>query len=356
MNDTAEPKARKARTKMGASRSGTGTVSDPAQSGNSTFSTSSSERLALSKNAAKLNVKNIPVTSVETDKYNPRQLDVSKREIEELAKIHPIDKLRLEEISSEDDYLKEYIEEAKKLTKYENKKLNDLTSIIKFAFRLRRADRLINTISVIQHDSSFIVYAGERRLLSHTLLNETYISASIKDPSEFKRDEIDQFQWDENLDREDMIFKDKLLRVKKLIEINEGFGNISVTKLTKRIGRSRTEAQRYLSVLRYENPILMKAICDLKVDSLDKAASFAKLTPEDIDQKLNGTTKPPTKKTPSNKSLIKFDKKIDKEDVKRFIGVVAKKLGMESLINNYDLEDKTELSLALATLIAGQDK
>ena len=227
------------------------------------------------------------------------------------------------------------------------KQIGDFTSIVKFSAVLKSPKRLLHSIVVWQEDSVFHLISGERRLLTHILLGEKYISSRICE-EKLSENEIDVLQWEENIHREDMTFFEKTMRLKKLIEGTFGLSNISVRKLVKISGLNHADSQRYLVIIRYPTNTLIEAIEEGKVEGLQKCAALAQLSDEDLKNRLSEKviTKPITPKP-----AIKISKEADNEVMKKIIGAITKEFKAESVLDNLDLNKSKDLNLAFNSLI-----
>lgn len=325
--------------KLGAARAGTGTV----DSTSGKWADSVAAQVATAAQVKGIITKTIPVAYVLTDPENPRRLAISQSQIIEISKTYALDK-QLLDASDKTDWIENYIQKVGDSENLSGKALGDFASLVNFSAALKSADRMLHPIVVTRKESTFHLIAGERRLLAHILLGESHIAARMTD-QEYDRSAIDTLQWEENVHRVDMNLWERVERVKKIIESGDGIERTSVTQLSKIIGRSRAECQRYLAILRYPTSDLIQAIKEGKINDLKKAASLAQLNPADLIDVLLG------KRPKLHKPAITFT---NKEKVPAFgliIKAAAQKLKMDQLINTLDLNTPTGINSAVDALL-----
>lgn len=243
------------------------------------------------------------------------------------------------------DWIEDYVTKVANATNLTGKAVGDLESLVSFAASLKSADRLLHPIVVWRDESTFHLIAGERRLLAHLLLGESHIAARILD-QQYSRHQIDTLQWEENVHRQDMNLWERLEHVKKLVLAEAGIQQTSVTKLSKMLGRSRAESQRYLAVLRYPENILIDAIKLGKVNDLKAAAALAQLSPEQLHLKLNGI-----KQEPKVLAKIKLADRAQATSVGQLLKAAAKQLKLESTLQSLNLTKAADINEAINRLI-----
>lgn len=326
------------------SRAGTGTIDKDIEVSNSEKWTSATASQLDSKVKSIL-VKNLPISHIKTDQDNPRKLTIDVSLVREIQSKFSIKSyLKNEE---DNDWVEEYVEKVTIYFNLEGKQIGDFTSIVEFAAVLKSPKRLLHSIVVWQEDSVFHLISGERRLLTHILLGEEYISSRISE-EKLSVTEIDILQWEENIHREDMTLFEKTIRLEKLIASSHGMSKISVRKLAKVSGLSVAESQRYLVIIKYPTNTLIKAIEEGKVEGLQKAAALAQLSDEELKAKLSGIV---VAKKAVIKPAIKISKDADIDVMKRIIGVVTKEFNAESVLDNLDLSKSKDLNIAFNSLI-----
>lgn len=326
-------------------RVGTGKI-DQQESGTEKWAGSVAAQVATAANVKGILTKTVPVAYVICDPENPRKLTLTQEQITKIAAAYPFDKTQLQ-IDDPSDWLEDYVTRVGEAEQLTGKALGDLESLVGFAAALKTADRLLHPIVVWREESTFHLIAGERRLLAHILLGESNIAARIVEQG-YSRAEIDTLQWEENVHRVDMSLWERVDHIQKLLEAGEGVKKTSVTKLSKIIGKSRAESQRYLAVLRYPTKALLNAISSGKVSDLKTAAALAQLTPSELEVKLSGTTG----KAVDTKPSIKFANKDKIPQFGQIIKAAAKQLKMDALIKEADLDSPKGINDTIALLVA----
>jgi|GEM_PF-1402279 len=328
-----------------AKRAGTGKViSNPGTAATEKWTGAVKAQVSTAEKVKSVMAKTIPVAYIKTDPDNPRKLAITPEQVRDIAERFPIDRETLLSANPK-EWQEGYIERITSEAGLQGKTLGDLISIIEFSAGLKSADRMIHPIAVWQEESTFHLIAGERRLLTHILLGESHITARIQD--KLDRHEIDTLQWEENVHREPMSLWEKVDRVKKLIEAGEGIQKTSVTKLSKIIGRSRAEAQRYLAVLRCPTAALVEAIETGKINDLKKAAMLAQLPAAQLINELNGD-KSPKPKQPA----VKVHKSTDIHALATVVRAAAEQLDSSQMIEEFNLNKPSGLANALEALIS----
>jgi ParB/RepB/Spo0J family partition protein len=331
--------------KFGGKRAGTGNIVAESGTDNAEkWAGAAKAQVETALNVRGVLTKTIPIDYINTDPDNPRKLSVSLEKAKELAKKFPMD---LQALSSDDpsDWLEDYSDLISQESGLSGKGLGDILSIVQFAAALKHPDRMINPITVWQDESQFHLIAGERRFLAHIMLGATHIAARIQQTA-INRTEIDTLQWEENVHRENMSLWEKMDRVRKLLEAGEGIQKTSVTKLSKIIGRSRAEAQRYLSVLRYPNKVLVQAVEKGKVTDLKRAAQLAQMPEEQLLSVLNGDKKTSVETKPA----IKLARHANTRGLAKLLQAAATQLNAQELLDDYDLTKQAQLAAALEAL------
>jgi ParB/RepB/Spo0J family partition protein len=332
--------------KFGASntnRVGTGKI-DQTESATEKWAGSVAAQVATAASIKAIMAKTIPVNYVQCDPQNPRKLALSQAQIIAIAQQYPLDQ-QLLQVEDATDWIEDYVARVGQGEQLTGKAIGDLESLVSFAAALKSADRLLHPIVVWREESTFHLIAGERRLLAHILLGESHIAARILE-QHYSRAEIDTLQWEENVHRVDMSLWERVDHVKKLLETGQGIAATSVTKLSKILGRSRAESQRYLVILRYPSPLLLDAIKSGRVGDLKSAAALAQLNSNELQKKLFGTPSPATRK-----ATIKFSDKRQSHAFATLLKAAAKQLKMESTIKQMDLHSPAGINEALALLI-----
>jgi len=326
-------------------RVGTGKI-DQSESAGEKWAGSVAAQVATAASIKAIMAKTIPVNYVLCDPQNPRKLALSQTQIIAIAQQYPLDP-KLLQVEDATDWIEDYVARVGQGEQLTGKAIGDLESLVSFAAALKTADRLLHPIVVWRDESTFHLIAGERRLLAHILLGESHIAARILE-QQYSRAEIDTLQWEENVHRVDMSLWERVDHVKKLLEAEAGIAATSVTKLSKILGRSRAESQRYLVVLRYPSPLLLDAIQTGRVGDLKSAAALAQLNSNELQQKLFGASTPEIRK-----ASIKFNDKAQGQAFAKLLKAAAKQLKLEASIKQIDLDSTAGINEALAILIDG---
>lgn len=292
-------------------------------------------------------VKSIPVDYILTDENNPRKIAVDNQLIKKIVQTHPLRQYATS--NSDSEWLEEYVKEVSNTYSLEGKSIGDFTSLVEFAYSLKSAEKMLHPVVTWKEESTFHLMVGERRYLSHLLLQESHIYARIylERPSQF---ELDLLQWKENMDREEMSLYDRLTRVQKLIEDVGGREKITVLQLAAIIGKSRTVAHRYVYVLEAKSSLLMGYIQEGRVSDLKKAAEFAKLTDSELKIRLEVGQK--QKKSESTGPIsIKLNKGADIRAIEKLVRAAAEVLKIDNFLENADFNNPKNASETLNTII-----
>lgn len=326
--------------KLGQSRAGTGKVTTE---NTDKWAGAVVNQLASSENIKDIVVKTINPLSIKTDQDNPRKLAINAELIKQIAEKFSINQFLL---AKDNDWIDDYIQNVADEFNLKGKQIGDLRSITEFASALKSADRLIHPIAVWKNETSFHLISGERRLLAHILMRAPHISSRIISNKPTQQ-ELDMLQWEENVHREDMTLFEYLTRLNKLINAHGTLASSSVRSVAKLAGISKTNAQRYLVILKYPSAILMDAIERNEIVSLVQAAKLAQLTPTELEHKLNGIVV----NKPQLKPAIKLDKTANPVAVKKVIDVLAKEFDAQDSIQGIDLNKAKGLATALNNIL-----
>ena len=204
----------------------------------------------VKNNIGTLNYKIIPLSSIEFDPLNPRDLSIS-----------------VEDLSMgliEDDPLY-------------GKKLKELKLLEQMADTIKKYG-VRNSIEVYQNGNVYRLIHGERRCLSSILAGKKEIAAKILEekPNDF---DIRLLQLIENAQRENLSLYEMLLNIELVIKEYKKHIDPDVDMhpeiLSKIINRSRTHCVNFLSVLS-SGQELKDAIKSGLINNLEKAAVIAK--------------------------------------------------------------------------------
>jgi len=220
--------------------------------------------------SGELRVDVLPLSKVETDPDNPRDLA-----------------LRFEDIRN--GIVSNDIEHTRKVVELES--LQSLAKSIK-------SQGIINPITVYKHGDKYRLIAGERRTLASILAGRTDIQARILDskPDELK---VSLLQWIENIERSDLSLWERLKNLEKIVVAHmkakkTPAESITVTELSNLIGCSKPHAMDYKAILDADDEI-RRLIHDNKIKNLQKIALIAGIKSKDaregvINACINGAT------------------------------------------------------------------
>lgn len=204
----------------------------------------------VKNNIGSLNYKIVPISAIEFDPNNPRELAITRND--------------LPQGPSEDDPLYD-----KKAQEFESLKQTAET-IKKYGVR--------NAIEIYKYNNSYRLIHGERRCLSSILAGKKEIPAKILDekPSDF---DIRLLQLIENVQREDLTLHDTLNNIREVIKEYKNHidstAEVDTIFLENLINRSKTQCLNLLAVLNAPED-LKDLIQQGKIRNLEKAAIIAK--------------------------------------------------------------------------------
>lgn len=205
---------------------------------------------AVKNNIGALRYEVLPLSRIEIDPNNPRELAVTPQDIEVgLRAEDPLYQRKKEEVE----------------------KLGRLGETIK-------KKGLINAVVVYKRLEKYRLAAGERRFLACLLIGKEDIQARVYDeePSE---DDLRMIQWIENTEREDLSLKERLGNIRLIIS---GFQKkhpseaITATFISDLLSVSLPHASNYLSLLNASRDLSEK-IENGKINSIEKGAFLARI-------------------------------------------------------------------------------
>lgn len=207
--------------------------------------------------AGDLRLEVLPVSQVELDADNPRELTLTLKDV--LQGILP----------SDPEFYK---------------KSQDKESLVSMAHSIEQ-EGLINPILVYKAGNKYRLLAGERRTLATVLAGKESIQARVLDkkPSPYR---LSLLQWIENIEREDLSLHERLRNLEKIIQAfasqNQiSFDSVTATQISKIIGCSVQHAMNYKSVL-LATPTLQALITQKQINNLEKAALLATIADTDL--------------------------------------------------------------------------
>lgn len=207
--------------------------------------------------SGELRVDVLPLSKVETDPENPRDLALTFQDIRN-------------GIAGDDkDYLR---------------KTEELESLQSIANSIK-TQGIINPITVYKFGEKYRLIAGERRTLASILAGKTDIQARILDnkPDELK---VSLLQWIENIERSDLSLWERIKNLEKIINAHgkmhhTSIHDMTITELSHLIGCSKPHAMHYKAVLNADSEI-KKLIAENKIRNLEKAALLAEITSQEV--------------------------------------------------------------------------
>jgi len=222
------------------------------------LSTGLEETITAAHNySGNLRVDIIPITKIETDPENPRDLSIT------------LDDLRNGISATDSDIVRKTKEKSS---------LETLAASIK-------DQGLINPIVVYKNGEKYRLIAGERRSLASIIAGCSDIQAKILDvkPTPLK---ISVLQWIENIERTDLTLWEKLMNLEKIISVfskTKGLNpvEITITELSTLIGCSKPHAMNYKSVIFGDNSI-KEMIKENKLKNLEKAALLTSIQSAEV--------------------------------------------------------------------------
>lgn len=325
-----------------------------------------------------VNVQFIPLHLIYTDPSNPRDLEIGKDEIQA-----NIDRLRLPEDAFREDgeWFEAYCDRVKDVFG-DTKKTQDLLSIARFSADLKGPENLINPVSVWREETSFYLFAGERRFLAHVLLETQHIATRVwkTKPSSLDKTIL---QWQENHSRENLTLWEI---IRNMDQILEEWGKVypsskmTVRKFAQLVSVKRSQAAVYLKVVLSNDKGLLDSMKAGDIKAIEVAHELVCLNGRDrkefigriqsgeivtkemiVAGKKGQVGKVQSKKpsSPVKQVALKLNKKANPQPVAFIVNTVVEKLNQSDLterIKLCDLEDPSGLSTALTELLEYIDK
>lgn len=198
-----------------------------------------------------LNAKYLPLSSVQLDPNNPRELSIDIKDVSNGPKLP--DKPFDDEVQ---DAFKELLKKHFDNDDNKKQKMQDYFSIALLASTIQAPEKLMQPICVYEKSNKYVVLAGERRTLAHHVMSAQYIAANIIDEPDAKEKAV--LQYIENSAREDLPLKDKFKAIRNILQY---YGtSISVRSLATILKLSKSQAQKYAKICKEENVLFIKAI------------------------------------------------------------------------------------------------
>lgn len=194
----------------------------------------------------------VPVTRIEPDKNNPREIALSLDEIKR-------------------GITEEQIEDEKKKA--------DFLSIKSLAETIKN-NGLLQPVVLFKDGEKYTVAAGNRRFLASVMAGKQEIEARIYEekPNHF---DLKVIQWVENNAREDLTLHERIQNVRDIVKAYEReHGKISNQKLAEITGLSVPQAYAYLTIINQASDDVLDLIKSGKLQNLDKAVFISKISSE----------------------------------------------------------------------------
>ncbi|MFY9268153.1 MAG: ParB/RepB/Spo0J family partition protein [Candidatus Manganitrophaceae bacterium] len=210
---------------------------------------------AVKNNAGALRFEVVPLSRIQIDVSNPRELAITPRDIAEGLK--------------DSDPLF-------------SRKTDELERLQRLGDTIKRKG-LINPIVLYKKGDKYPLVTGERRFLSCLLIGKEDIQARIFD-QEPSDEDVKIIQWIENNEREDLSLKDRLGNIRSILsamKLKQPDLEVTVTFLKEILTLSKAQASQYLTLLNAPGDV-QKEIVTGKINSMEKAALIAKVTDSEI--------------------------------------------------------------------------
>lgn len=192
----------------------------------------------------------VPISRIELDPENPRDLTISKEDI-------------ITGLSVTDQ-------------QYQTKsaELNSLHSLSQSI----NSQGVLNPVWIYKRGVNYRLIMGERRVLASLLAKKTDIPAKVLEDRPVTT-ELRILQWIENLERSDLSLWERVSNIKMIIDakiLENPEITVNATLLKNIIGCSLPHAMNYLSVIR-GNSKLHTFIANGKINNLEKAALLSNM-------------------------------------------------------------------------------
>lgn len=297
---------------------------------------------------ATIDVRAIPTSLVVIDETNPRDLEISPEEIQKHIEV-----LRLPEeaFSEEGEWFADYKTKVEELFGV-GRKAEDFLDIAKFAASLKRPENLLHPIVVWREDTLFYAFVGERRYLTHLLLEAPKIKASIwpYKPSVY---EMKECAWNENQrDRVSYTTHQRVRNVRQLlderIKIRPG-EKLTARNVAKILGVGHSMGGLYLKLYGCEDAKFNELLKLGKFNNLEEAHDYVMSLDEtnpntNPEKQVEGKGPGNGKKLNEsgslpNRRVLRFNKKADPNPVRFIVSAALEKIGDSELNEAVDQLD-----------------
>ncbi|MEM8500690.1 MAG: hypothetical protein AAF542_21935 [Pseudomonadota bacterium] len=278
-----------------------------------------------------INTRLVPMATITLDVDNPRTMAISADEVHTTVLRCPIPPAWLSTTSPVaqdwEDYcasVQEHLS-AVKATEY--------VDLVLLALSIKEPEQLINPVTVYVGESGtdLRMIAGERRYLAHVVLQQPNIVARIlaNKPNRF---EIDIMQWQENTQRKDLSLHDTIMNVDRLAEgwRQVKSASISVRELVALAGISRTNAHRFLSVIKSANrDAILELIKNGEITSISKAAHLGSMSRAEFAAFLK-----PKEAQPQRRARFKIQKSVPLAALQSLVTQAVLACGERTLVDS----------------------
>ncbi len=302
-----------------------------------------------------IEIRAVPISLIMIDPTNPRDLSVTP---DELDKHLETIKLPPEAFLENDDWIEPY--EAKIQSVFgDTEKTKDIMGLAAFAAAIKSPRNIMSPICVWREDSTFYIFAGERRYLSHYFLGAAHVIVRIwyEKPSQL---DMKVLQWQENHEREDLKPYEKLVNIRQILHEWKTFNpnkKITVRSFAQLISMGRTQAAQWLKVSQCNYSSLNQALETCLIGGVESAYELACMESDQVDRciekiqaggtvsktiadektqfstnKAGNVDETTSDNTASDIVPIKFNRKADPKPVAFMLKSVAEKMGDDALI------------------------
>lgn len=209
-----------------------------------------------------LRVEIIPLSKIEIDSDNPRELSLTMNDL-----THGL-------IESDPSY---------------SEKIKDKERLQSLAHSIKEQG-IINPVLVYKSGEKYQLIAGERRTLASVIAGQNTIQAKIVE-RKLSRLELSLLQWIENMERSDLSLWERINNLEKILLAyisnsptkDRNLNSITATELKCLIGCTLPHAMNYKSVL-LSNDKIKNLIRENKLKNLEKAALLANIKSDELQQ------------------------------------------------------------------------
>lgn len=333
-----------------------------------------------------LEVRAVPISLIMIDKSNPRDLSVEPEDL--LENLETI-KLPAEAYGDSDDWVEPYKARIKSVFGGGDK-AQDIIELAFFAAAIKSPRNIMSPICVWREETSFFIFAGERRYLIHYFFHSSHAVVRIwhEKPSQL---DMKILQWQENHEREDLSIYENLVNIRQILDewqkINEN-KKMTVRNFAQLVSMGRSQAGQWLKVSQCRHSGFDEALKGGLIGGIEPAYELAclnaeklehyvericsgeKITKDVIHAETSSLDKNTKQAIQNNKNQnkpeknnrvtpIKFNTKANPKPVAFMIRAVAEKLEAEELLeslNEFDLEKPQDVTKALSLVFEYLEK